>query len=331
MSAYVADPDFAHSVLLNPANLVHAANTYLGADYEHFQRGVGELFLPDAQPGSLANGNLTSWNFSLTAPVGAVGVGAAFDGFELGGWRTTVSALGVGVQLPFGFSGGLTGKYVTASTTHLFPGVGGGTIEFGEYTLSSFTFDLGAMNRVVLANNTFFQAILRSGITLSNVLPSTGWYVQSSRVSSVDLPRVLSLGVAYTFASNYRLADFDLFRVTVAADYSNVLGNSSVMDEFIMQNDQYRVGLETVALGVLAVRIGYTLKTPEYSFYDIANDLTISRMGSGFSYGFSLRFPAKLVLPDLPIASLEISYAKNPEWNSGMYHDLFGVVCEMYF
>ncbi len=328
MAAYVADPDFAHSVLLNPANLVHAANVYVAGDYENFNRGEGELFLPfNSLPGFLANGKLTSWNISMAAPLEVVGVGAAFDGFELAGWRTTISAIGTGVQLPLGFSAGVTGKYITvdANPENAVPVVS------SQYSVSHLTFDLGVMKRAVLADNTFFRAILSLGADFSNIVPGSAWYANGHKLYSIDLPQTISFGAAYTFVSNYRLADYDLFRVTLAADYSHVLGNSAPMDGFIVQNDQFRVGLETVALGVLAARVGYTLKTPQYSFYDPANDLTVSRMGSGFSYGFSLRFPVKLLLPDLPITSLELSYSKNPQWNSGMYHDMFGLVCEMYF
>lgn len=329
MSAYVADPDYAHSVLLNPAKLGFVSTFYAASDYEYFSRGVGELFLPSTPSDYLANGNLSAWDASIAFPVGPLGAGAAFSAFDFAGWRTTVSSLGAGVRIPLGFSIGLTGKYLTVAKETIIPG------GFDTYKLDRFTFDIGAMNHTVLANTTFFRAILSSGIVFTNVLSGANWTQQGQPVVpqelDVNLPQTFECGLAYTFASNYRLSDFELFRVTGAADYSHLFSNPGPVDGFMLQHDQYRVGLETVALGVLAVRIGYTLKTPRVAGVDLFNNLSVSRMGSGFSYGFSLRFPVKLVLPALPVTSLELSYAKNPEWNSGMYHDLFGAVFEMLF
>ncbi len=327
MSAYVADPDYAHSVLLNPAKLGYAANMYVAGDYEYFSRGTGELFLPNSPPDFISNGNLTALDASLAVPFGPVGIGAAFNAFDLGGWRTTVSGLGAAVKLPLGFSVGVTGKYLTVAKIVAIPG------GFDNYRLGKFTFDVGAMSHTTLADNTFFRAIFSSGVVFTNLLSQGTWSADrplaSGQSPDVRVPQTFGCGIAYTFASNYRLADFELFRVTGAIDYSHTLGNSTPVDYFIMQRDQYRVGLETMALGVLAVRLGYTLKTPVIAGVDPQNDLYVSRMGTGFSYGFSLRFPVKLVLPSLPVASLEISYAKNPEWSSGMYHDLFGAVFEI--
>ncbi|OYV88209.1 MAG: hypothetical protein B7Z63_01000 [Ignavibacteriae bacterium 37-53-5] len=327
MSAYVADPDYAHSVLLNPAKLGYAANMYVAGDYEYFSRGTGELFLPNSSPDSFSNGNLSAMNLSLAVPVGPVGMGAAFNAFDLGGWRTTVSGLGAAVRLPLGFSVGVTGKYLTLAKLVALPGGSDG------YNLGKFTFDVGAMNHTTLADNTFFRAILSGGVVFTNLLSRGTWSTDlpptPGKSQDVRIPQTFGCGIAYTFASNYRLADFELFRVTGAIDYSHLLSNSTPVDNLTWQRDQYRVGLETIALGILAVRLGYTLKTPAMAGVDQQNDLYISRMGTGFSYGFSLRFPVKLVLPSLPVASLEISYAKNPEWNSGMYHDLFGAVFEI--
>ncbi len=329
MAAYIADPDYAHSVLLNPAKLGYANNTYVAGDYEYFSGGRGELFLPDSPPNILTDGDLSIFDASIAVPVGPLGAGAAFEAFDLGGWRTTVVGLGAAVEIPLGFSIGITGKYLTLQKRVAVPG---GT---WEYSLGKFTFDVGAMNRTTLADNTFFRAILSAGAVFTNVLPKSTWSTQFpvSPGTNLDanLPQTFGCGVAYTFASNYRLADFELFRLTGAVDYSHVFSNSSPVDGFTRQRDQYRIGLETMALGVLAVRLGYTLKTPVIPGTDQQNGLSISRMGTGFSYGFSLRFPVKLVLPDLPVTSLEISYAKNPEWNSGMYHDLFGAVLELLF
>jgi hypothetical protein len=236
--------------------------------------------------------------------------------------------VGAGVRIPFGFSLGVTGKYITLRKNVAVPGA------TGSSDLEKFTFDVGAMNRTILANTTFFRAIFSSGIVFTNILPSVKWSGQLGvplADAAADLPQTFQCGLAYTFASNYRLSDFELFKVTGAIDYSHLFSNSSPIDGFILPRDQYRVGLETIALGILAVRIGYTLKTPVLTGEDLYNRLTVSRMGSGVSYGFSLRFPVKLVLPALPVTSLELSYAKNPEWNSGVYHDLFGVVMEMLF
>ncbi len=327
MSAYVADPDYAHSALLNPAELGYAANMYVAGDYEYFSRGPGELFLPNTSRDFLSNRNLSALNASLAVPAGPVGLGAAFNAFDLGGWRTTVSGLGIAVRLPLGFSVGITGKYLALAKLVAIPG------GVDKYDLGKFTFDVGAMNHTTLADNTFFRAILSCGVVFTNLLSQGTWNTDrplaAGQSPDVRVPQTFGCGIAYTFASNYRLADFELFRVTGALDYSHTLSNAVPVDFLMSQRDQYRVGLETIALGILAVRLGYTLKTPAMAGVDQENDLFISRMGSGFSYGFSLRFPVKLVLPSLPVASLEISYAKNPEWNSGMYHDLFGAVFEI--
>ncbi len=336
MSAYVADPDFAHAVMLNPARLASVYNVFVASDYEYFSRQQGELFFPSPSLQLLENGRLAAWDVSAGFPAGPLGAGAAFSSFDLGGWRTTVSALAVAVRLPLGFSAGITGKYLTNSrfTPDFVASTFGATVQLKS---SRFTFDLGAINRQVLANNTFFEAVLSTGAVFSNVL--TGMKLQSQspvvvfppNSLNVDLPQTFSCGIAYSFISNYRLADFELFRVTAAADYSHLLSNSTPIDELPSYKDQYRVGLETTALGILAVQVGYTLKAPIRQGSDLDNGLTVARMGTGFSYGFSLRFPVKLLLPDLPVVSLELSYAKNPEWNSGMYQDLFGVVAEMQF
>ncbi len=329
MSAYLADPDFAHAVQLNPARLGYATTIYTAADYEYFSGNVGELFLQSTPADYLSNGRLTAWDATAAFPLANIGGGASFSAYDLAGWRTTISLLGVGVPLPLGFSVGLAGKYVTVRGESIIP-AGRSSPE-----LERLTFDLGAMNRTTLANTTFFRAILSSGIVFTNVLPGASWNNQQSPAGQegrgIDLPRTLGVGVAYTFASNYRLYDFELFRVTGALDYAHVFNSSNPLDSFIAQPDIYRVGLETVALGVLAVRIGYTLKAPVVKGYDLFNNLSVARMGTGFSYGFSLRFPVKLVLPSLPVTSLEISYAKNPEWNSGVYHNLFGAVFELLF
>lgn len=329
MSAYVADPDYAHSVLLNPAKLGYASNIYIAGDYEYFSPGKGELYFLNSPSDFLSSGGLSSVSASAAVPVGPVGTGAAFEAFNFAGWRTTVAAFGVATEIPLGFSLGITGKYVTLMKQVAVPG---GT---WQYRLKKFTFDLGAMNRTTLADNTFFRAILSTGIVFTNVLAKTTWggeHPPSPIMNGeVNLPQTFGCGIAYTFASNYRLADYELFRLTGAIDYSHLFSNSSPVDNFSWQHDQYRIGLETMALGVLAVRIGYTLKTPVTAGTDTQNNLSVSRMGTGFSYGFSLRFPVKLVLPSLPVTALEISYAKNPEWNSGMYHDLFGAVLEMLF
>ena len=330
MSAYVADPDFAHAVILNPAKLSFAETVYAASDYEYFSTDVGLLFLPSTPSDYLSSGELSAWDASFAMPVGPLGAGASFSAFDLAGWRTTLSAVGAAVRMPFGFSLGVTGKYITLRRPEVIPG------GMGKSSFEKFTFDLGAMNRAVLANTTFFQAILSSGVVFSNILPGVTWTQDGASSGNLlntpaNLPQTLQCGIAYTFASNYRLSDFELFRVTGAIDYSHLFSKSSPIDEFTFQRDQYRIGLETVALGILAVRIGYTLKTPVVMGEDLYNNLTISRMGSGVSYGFSLRFPVKLVLPALPVTSMELSYAKNPEWNSGVYHDLFGVVMEMLF
>lgn len=330
MSAYVADADFAHAVTLNPADLAYAGTIYVASDYENFSRNVGELFLPSGSSYYLSNGNLTAWDASFAMPVGPLGAGAAFSAFDLGGWRTTISAVGAACRIPYGFSLGVTGKYVDMAKENIVPG------GFRRYTLSRLTFDIGAMNRTVLANTTFFRAIFSSGVVFTNVLPGAIWNEQGAspvtpRSVAVDLPQTFECGIAYTFASNYRLSDFELFRVTGAIDYAHLLSNSMPVDNFTLYRDQYRIGLDAVALGVLAVRIGYILKTPLTTGEDLFNQLSIAHMGSGFSYGFSLRFPVKLVLPALPVTSLELSYAKNPEWNTAMYHDLFGVTFEMLF
>lgn len=329
MSAYVADPDFAHAVQLNPAKLGYVTTIYTAADYEYLSRSVGELFLRTSPADYLANGRLSAWDASIAFPLATIGAGASFSAFDLAGWRTTISGLGVGVPLPLGFSLGVTGKYVSIRQESIIPG------GFSRPYLRKFTFDFGAMNRTMLANTTFFRAILSSGIVFRDILPGAAWNYQNPPVNqqknAVDLPQSFGIGVAYTFASNYRLYDFELFRVTGAIDYEHVFNNSDPLDDFISQPDIYRVGLETTALGVLAVRIGYTLKAPLVEGYDLFNNLAVARMGTGFSYGFSLRFPVKLVLPSLPVTSLEISYAKNPEWNSGMYHNLFGAVFELLF
>lgn len=336
MSAYVADPDFAHAVTLNPAMLALVHDVYAASDYEYFSRPQGELFLPNSIQTSLANGNMAAWDVSAGFPVGPVGGGASFSSFDLGGWRTTVSALGVAARLPLGFSAGITGKYVSYS--RLIPDFAVSPVGSVPRVKSSrFTFDIGAINRQILANNTFFEAVLSTGAVFSNVLAGMDLQSQSTIIAypgfnpNVDLPQTFSCGIAYSFISNYRLADFELFKVTAAADYSHLLSNSSPIDELPSHRDQYRVGLETMALGILAVQLGYTLKAPIREGVDQNNNLTIARMGTGFSYGFSLRFPVKLLLPDLPVVSLQLSYAKNPEWNSGMYQDLFGVVFEMLF
>ncbi len=328
MSAYVADPDYAHAVFLNPAKLGFAETVYAASDYEYFSRDPGLLFLPSTPSDYLSNGKFSAWDASLVLPLGPFGAGASFSAFDLAGWRTTTSDVGAGVRIPFGFSLGVTGKYITLRKNVAVPGA------TGSSDLEKFTFDVGAMNRTILANTTFFRAIFSSGIVFTNILPSVKWSGQLGvplADAAADLPQTFQCGLAYTFASNYRLSDFELFKVTGAIDYSHLFSNSSPIDGFILPRDQYRVGLETIALGILAVRIGYTLKTPVLTGEDLYNRLTVSRMGSGVSYGFSLRFPVKLVLPALPVTSLELSYAKNPEWNSGVYHDLFGVVMEMLF
>jgi len=334
MSAYVADPDYAHAVLLNPARLAFVQNVYVGSDFEYFSRNISQPLSPDSSSRFLANGILQTWDLSAAFPAGPLGVGVSYNNFQLGGWRTTISALGFGVQLPFGFSFGITGKYLTFERLVVVIS----PVPFANYLTQSrmnkFTFDVGVANRTVLADNMFFRAIFSAGTSFSNVLSSTtmsGVYPLVSSNPDVKIPQLFSVGVAYTFASNYQIANFELFKLTAVADYSHLLSNSNPLDSFIAQKDQYRLGLETTALGVLAVRVGYTLKTPKVTVVDQSNNLQVSQMGTGFSYGFSLRFPTKLVLPNLPIMSLELSYAKNPEWNSGIYHDLFGVVCEMQF
>lgn len=341
MSAYVADPDFAHAALLNPARLASAYNMFIASDYEYFSRQRGELFFPNSSSQLFQNGKLAAWDVSAGFPVGPLGGGVAFSSFNLGGWRTTVSVLAVGVRLPLGFSAGVSGKYVTYSRfeENLANGTPGSGVEMKT---NRFTFDLGAINRQVLANNTFFEAVLSAGAVFSNVLADMELQPQLQSANqpaaavlpgniNVTLPQTFSCGIAYSFISNYRLADFELFKVTAAADYSHLFSNSTPIDELPSHRDQYRVGLETTALGILAVQVGYTLKAPARQGIDGDNNLSVARMGTGFSYGFSLRFPVKLLLPDLPVVSLELSYAKNPEWNSGMYQDLFGVVAEMQF
>lgn len=329
MAAYIAAPDFAHAVQLNPAGLGYVGTLYAATDYEYFSRDVGLLFLPDTPTDLLTNGRLSAWDASLAFPVGQIGIGASFNSYDLAGWRTTVSCVGAGVPLPLGFSIGATAKYVSVEKPTFVPGGSSAA------KLNRVTFDIGAMNRTELANTTFFRAILSSGVVFTNVLAPTKWrdliLPSGQQTLNVDLPQTFGFGVAYTFASNYRLYDFELFRVTAAVDYSHILGATNPMDGFTLQRDSYRIGLETTALGVLAVRLGYTLKTPVIQGYDSYSHLTVARMGSGFSYGFSLRFPLKLVLPSVPITSLEVSYAKNPEWNSGMYHDIFGAVFELLF
>ncbi len=328
MSAYVADPDFAHAVELNPAKLSYAGYLYVSSDYEYESRSLGELFLPPSSE-YFSNGNFVSWNASLGMPAGPIGVGAAFSAYDIGGWRTTSSSLGLAVPLPLGFSVGVAPKYLTVEKLMAIPG--GDRVE----TLKAFAFDVGAMNRTVLANTTFFRAILSTGAVFTNILPKQSWDltvgVPAPLNPNVTLPRSLGLGIAYTFASNYRLADFELFRVTGALDYTHVFTGDPPLDGLREQPDQYRIGLETMALGVLALRIGYTLKSPSTPMTYAPDGPWVSQPGSGFSYGFSLRFPVKLVLPALPVTSLELSYAKNPEWSSGMYHDLFGAVAEILF
>ncbi|MCL5267825.1 MAG: hypothetical protein M1469_06965 [Bacteroidetes bacterium] len=334
MSAYVAAPDYAHAVTLNPAVLASVYSIYAASDYEAYSRPSGESFLPSSYSQFLENGNLTVWDVSAAFPVGPLGGGGSYNSFELGGWRTTTSALALATSLPLGFSLGITGKYITYSRTTL---VTDQTVFPVRLNSGRFTFDVGAANRVELSNTTFFRAILSTGAVFSNVLPRITLKPEESAFAGapaeliVDLPQTFSCGIAYTFASNYRLADFELFKVMAAADYAHLLKNNDPMDDLPSYRDQYRFGLETMALGVLAVRLGYTFKAPAVGGFDYYNNLHISQMGSGFSYGFSLRFPVKLLLPDWPLASLELSYAKNPEWSTGMYHDLFGVVCELMF
>ncbi len=154
MSAYVADPDFAHSVVLNPARLGYVSTVYVASDYQYFSRAAGELFLPSSPTAFLSNGKLSAWDAALAIPLGPVGGGASFSAFELGGWRTTSSAVGAGLPLPLGFSVGLTGKYLTMSKLESIPG---GT---RRYDLNRLTFDAAAMYRTTLADNTFFRAIL---------------------------------------------------------------------------------------------------------------------------------------------------------------------------
>lgn len=334
MSAYVAAPDYAHAVTLNPASLAYVYNIYAASDYESFARQPGELFLPSLPSQYLSSGTLNAWDVSAAFPVGPLGGGVCYSSFELGGWKTTVSSLGLAAGLPLGFSAGVTGKYVTFSRNYL---AAEQVIAPSMMNANRFTFDIGAADRIELSNTTFFRAILSTGAVFSNVLngltlkPENQTAVGPVRNVNVQLPQTFSCGIAYTFASNYRLADFELFKVMTAADYVHLVGSDDPVDDFPSYKDQYRIGLETTALGILAVRLGYTFKSPAVSGFDYYNNLHIAQMGSGFSYGFSLRFPVKLVLPDWPLASLEMSYAKNPEWNTGMYHDLFGIIAELAF
>ena len=334
MSAYVAAPDYAHAVTLNPAGLAYVYDIYAASDYESFARQPGELFLPSLPSQYLSSGTLKAWDVTAAFPVGPLGGGACYSSFELGGWKTKVSSLGLAAGLPLGFSAGVTGKYVALSRTYLATDE---VIVPGVVNANRFTFDIGVANRVELSNTTFFRAILSTGAVFSNVLnsltmkPENRAGVVPIGDLNVQLPQTFSCGIAYTFASNYRLADFELFNVMAAADYVHLLGSDDPVDDLPSYKDQYRIGLETIALGILAVRLGYTFKAPAVGGYDYYNNLHIAQMGSGFSYGFSLRFPVKLVLPDWPLASLELSYAKNPEWNTGMYHELFGLVAELAF
>ncbi len=334
MAACVASPDLAHAVTLNPARLASVYSVYASSDYETLSGPTDQLFLPNSSSQFLQNGNLAAWDVSVAFPIGLLGGGACYSSLELGGWRTTISSFGLATGLPLGFSIGVTGKHISFSRTFLATDQ---TVFPVDMKGSRFTFDVGAANRVELSNTTFFRAILSTGAVFANVLPGMTLksgepgYLGTATDVSVNLPQTFSCGIAYTFASNYRLGDFELFKVTMAADYMHLFATNAPMDDLPSFNDQYRVGLEAMALGALAVRLGYTFKTPTRPGSDPYNNLSVSQMGTGFSYGFSLRFPVKLLLPDLPLVSVEASYAKNPQWNTGMYHDLFGIVCEMLF
>ncbi|HEY9166309.1 MAG TPA: hypothetical protein VIS48_09130 [Candidatus Kryptonia bacterium] len=334
MSAYVADPDYPHAVVLNPAKLGFVQFVHAASDYQYFSRDVSELFLGDSTSNPFQNGKLAAWDVSTAFPVGPLGAGIAYTSSYLGGWRTDVARFGIGFGLPLGFAAGITGKYVmyTRSNSTSIPD---GATQIYQSNADKFTVDVGIENRTVLADNTFFLAIVSSGATFSNILrsatlnPVSGPNLQPN--PGIILPEVLTIGGSYLFASNYRVADFELFRLTGALDYSHLFKGSSPPDNLVSHTDQYRLGLEASALGILSLRLGYTYKAPTVRVEDGYNHLQVPMMGTGFSYGFSLRFPIKLVLPVLPITTIEMSYAKNPEWSSGMYHDLFGLTLEMLF
>ena len=330
MSAYVADPDYSHAISLNPAKLGFVQVVHFASDAQTFTGDAGKLFLGDTSSHPFQNGRFASWDASTGFPAGPVGVGLEYSSLYMGGWHTTISGLGLGYELPFGFAIGATAKLVdftrltSSSAAAVF-----------DSRASLLTFDVGVENRTTLADNTFFRALISSGATFSNVLSRTTLnpigQPDLQPGSRVDVPSVLTCGVGYLFASNYRLADFELFRLSFAADYSHIFMGSSPIDDLINHHDRFSFGIEASALGVLSVRLGYVLKSPSVSGEDAFNNLVIAEMGTGFSYGMSLRFPLKLVLPVVPVTSLEISYAKSPEWSSGMYHDLFGITCEAQF
>jgi|GEM_PF-4528088 hypothetical protein len=327
MSAFAADPDPEHAVILNPAKLSDVTNLYLTCDYE-YQRSLNGMFRS---------------NFFRTRSAGAtfhvlfLGVGTDYSYLELNQNRTELYEVGFGIPTFSGISLGITGKYISLEEERnlepLYPNV------IANYRSKKFAFDVGLHKKDILANNMFFSAVINMGITYDNIgikgsvtrkyLPETS--VMTDQTIPDYIPEFITIGAQYSFISNYRLADFEMFRFSVAADYSHRTNVSPPVysNNIEYPRDIYRLGFEGQALGVLAVRIGYVLTAPEIAGKSFVTNVSVSQAGTGFSYGFSLRFPIRLVLPDIPLNWIELYYSKSPGWTTSIDHNLFGLSAQI--
>jgi len=328
MSAYTADPDFAHAVLLNPAKLSAVSSVHLSTDYEYLQYNVY---------------NFSAW-FLRARDVGGVfsagpiGSGLNYGYYEIADFKTNVYTVGAGIDLPFGPAIGIAAKYITYNFGPLIVSTVSNPNGIGSVTLKAnkFTFDLGTRHETTLANNDFIKVTLALGTTFSNVLAKISMEVEPTlpeleKSLDYELPQHFSIGAACTFASNQTVSDLELFRFSIAADYSHLMNNARDMVSLYPHKDLYRFGIEGQALEVLAIRVGYNHKTPEIEGISLSSGSRVERMGDGFSYGFSLHLPIKLFLPSLPVTSFEMLYGKNPQFGTNKDHDIFGVVAGVKF
>ncbi|MGC8595288.1 MAG: hypothetical protein ACP5US_03550 [Candidatus Kryptoniota bacterium] len=327
LSAFTADPDPEHAVALNPAKLSEVSNLYLTSDYE-YQKSLNDMS---------SSNFLRMRSGGAAFHAGYIGIGTNYSYFEFNKNHTELYEVGVGFPAVFGVSLGITGKYISfEENKNLGPAYQN---VIADYKWKKFVFDVGLHMKDVLASNMFFNAVINIGATYDNINIKGGVtqrYVPDIPVSLSQtfpdyLPEFITIGGQYSFISNYRLADFEMFRFSFAVDYSHRTNNSPTVyvDKVEYPRDIYRLGFEGQALGVLSVRIGYVLAAPEISGKSFVTNVPVAQAGTGFSYGFSLRFPIRLVLPQIPLNWMEVYYSKSPGWTTSIDHNLFGVSAQM--
>lgn len=319
LSAFTANADLEHAVMLNPAKLSDVNNLYLTSDYE-YQKSLSNLS---------SSQFLRTRSAGVAFPVGVAGIGTSYSYLEFNKSHTELYEIGIGIPIFFGLSIGITGKYILFGEEKS-PQLAAYDNVILDYEWKKFAFDVGLHRKDVLANNMFFSAVINLGATYDNI--GARGHVNSRYLPVLQtfpdyLPEFITIGAEYSFISNYRLADFEMFRFSFAFDYSHRTNASPVsnFDSIEYPRDIYRLGFEGQALGVLSVRIGYVLAAPEVAGRSLITSVAVSQAGTGFSYGFSLRFPIRLVLPEMPLNWIELYYSKNPGWTTSIDHNLFGM------